>query len=74
MAGCIRDNKPPFRGGEIAIGDIDRNTLFPLRFETIGEEGIVEVNITVGRGIMPHRFQLVLKDGLRIIQETPDQG
>jgi hypothetical protein len=74
VPGSIRDDKTPFRRGKIAVGNIDRDALFPFRFKTVSDEGIIQVSLPVDRGIPFQCFQLVFEDGFRVEKEAPDQG
>ena len=43
MARGIGNNKFSFGGGKIAIGDINRNTLFAFGLQTIKKQGIIDL-------------------------------
>ena len=47
VAGRIGDDELAFRGGEIAVGDIDRDALLALRLQPVDQQG--EIEITAGR-------------------------
>ena len=70
----VRDDKFPFRCGEVAVGDIDRDALFALGFEAIGEEGEVYVFITAAARGFLHGFELVFEDGFGIVKEAADES
>src|SRR5699024_4310742 len=62
VPGRIGDDELAPRGGEIAIGDVDRDSLFALGAETVGEESEVGVVITALDARALYRFELIFKD------------
>ena len=76
MAGRIGDDELALLGGEEAIGDVDGDALFALGGEAIDQQG--EVDLAALRAdalaIGLQRFELILEDHLRIIEQSPDQG
>ncbi len=76
MAGRIGDDELALFGSEEAIGDVDGDALFALCGEAIDQQG--EVDLAALRAdalaIRLQRFELILEDHLRIIEEAPDQG
>ena len=76
MAGRIGDDELALLGGEEAIGDVDGDALFALGGEAIDQQG--EVDLAALRadalGVGLQRFELILEDHLRIIEQPPDQG
>jgi hypothetical protein len=43
MPGRIRDDKAPFVCCEVPVGDIDRDSLFPLRHQAVQKQGIIDL-------------------------------
>ena len=76
MAGRIGDDELALFGSEEAIGDVDGDALFALCGEAIDQQG--EVDLAALRadalGVGLQRFELILEDHLRIIEQSPDQG
>ena len=63
-------------GREEAIGDVDRDALFALRFQPVDEQG--EVHGVARRAellrVLLERDDLVVEQALGIIQKPPDEG
>ena len=62
------------RRGEISVGHVDRDALFPFRAQAVGEQrqvGAVGTAVVTGAR---HRVELVFEDRLRVEQEPSDQG
>ena len=70
----VRDDEFPFRCGEVAVGDIDRDSLFALGLEAIGEEGEVHILITAAARGFLHGFELVFEDGFGIVKKAADES
>ena len=64
-----------FRRGrrEVAVGDVDGDALLALGPQAVGEQGQVGVVAPCDAGAL-HRLQLVLEDGLRVVEQAPDEG
>ena len=64
-----------FRGGEIAVGDIDRDALLALRLQPVDQQGQIE--ITAGSAgslaVACEPGQLIVVDELGVVEETTDQ-
>jgi hypothetical protein len=70
----VGDDELALRRGEVAVGDVDGDTLFALGLEAVGEEGEVDVFVaTAARGLL-HRFELVLEDRFGIVKQAADEG
>ena len=72
VPGRIGDDEFAQRRGEVAIRDVDRNPLLALCRESVGEQGQVECLTAPARCVLD-RGELVGEDGLRVVQQTPDQ-
>ena len=45
MAGAVGDDEPPARGGEVAVGDVDRDALLALGAQPVGEQRELELAV-----------------------------
>jgi hypothetical protein len=75
VSGRVGDDEGPLGSREVAVGDIDRDSLLALRAKAVGEQR--EVDLTVG-AMSPlagfrDRVQLVLEDRFRVVEQTADQ-
>ena len=60
-------------GGEIPVGDVDRDPLLALGAQAVGEQREIDrPGIAVLRRLLDRR-DLILVDRLRVVQEPPDQ-
>lgn len=59
---------------EVAVGDIDRDPLFPLGAQSVREQGEIDVFVAALTGGVLNRFELVLEDRLGVIHQSPDEG
>jgi len=74
VAGRVGDDEVSPGGGEIAVGDVDRDALLALRLEAVGEQGEVDLVTRPDAGaVRPQGRQLVLVDRLGVVQEAPDE-
>jgi hypothetical protein len=70
----VGDDEVATRRREVPVGDVDRDALFTLGAQPIGEQGEVDV---VATPALAHRLdvlELVLEDRLRVVQQPPDEG
>ncbi len=75
VAGRVGDDELAARGGEVAVGDVDGDSLLALGFEAVGEEG--EVDVAVGGAVDAGALdggELVFVDGLGVVEEAADEG
>jgi hypothetical protein len=73
MAGRIRQDELAASGREVPIRDVDGDALFALGPEPVGEQREIDrPGIAVLRGLLDRR-DLILVDGLRVVQQSPDQ-
>ena len=72
----VGDDELALLGGEVAVGDVDRDPLLALGLETVGEERRVEEAVRVADGdrVAGDRRELVLVDHLAVVEETADEG
>ncbi len=73
VAGGVRDDEPALRGGEVAVGDVDGDALFPLGPEPVGEKRKVHVLIAPRQARALHGLELVLEYLFRVVEETADE-
>ena len=74
VAGGVGDDEFPLGGGEVAIGDVDGDALFALGAQAVGHQGKVGVVVAAfTRGALDGG-ELVLHDGLGVVQQPADEG
>ena len=58
------------------IGDVDGDALLALGFETVDEQGEIEIlaGRTVARRILGERGELIFENQFRIVEQPPDQS
>ena len=73
VPGRVGEDELPPRGGEIAVGDVDRDPLLALGLQAVGEQR----EIDRPGGAVPRRLldrvHLILVDRARVVQQPPDQ-
>src|SRR6266702_3723847 len=74
VARCVGDDELAPRGGEVPVGDVDRDPLLPLGPQAVGEQGKVGVLLTAVAAGALHGRELVLEDRLGVVEEPPDEG
>ena len=73
VARRVGDDELAVRGGEVAVGHVDGDALLALGPQAVGEQGQVGVLVaTVAAGALD-RLELVLEDGLGVVEQAPDQ-
>ena len=76
VTGAIGEDEAAVAGGEIAVGDVDRDALLALGAEAIGQQ--CEVELAVGEpalgGRAGHLLELIGEDRLGVVQQTTDEG
>ncbi len=75
VSGAVGEDERAAVGGEVPVGDVDRDALFAFGPEAVGEEGEVELAADEAafgarRG---HGRKLVGEDRLRIVEEASDE-
>ncbi len=73
VTGGVGDDELAGRGGEVPVGDIDRDALFALGSQPIGQQCQVGVLVPPLAADPFNRFELVLEDGLGVVEEATDQ-
>src|ERR1700682_141038 len=74
MPWTVGDDEPPPRGGEVAVGDVDRDPLLALGPQAVGEQREVERSLpTAALAGLCDVLELVLEDLLRVVQQPPDE-
>jgi hypothetical protein len=73
VPGCVgEDELPPCRR-EIAVGHVDRDPLFALGAEAVGEQREIDrAGVPILRRL-GDRVNLILVDGLRVVEQPADQ-
>ena len=61
------------RGGKVTVSHVDRDALFALGAEPIGEQREVDHGIAAAAGTFLHRAQLVLENALRVVEQAADK-
>ncbi len=76
MARGVGDDELPPRCREVAIGNVDRDSLLPLGFESVGQEREIDVaaGTPLGRRVGLETGEGVLVDHLRVVEQAPDEG
>ena len=72
----VGNDEFPVVGREIAVGHVDGNALFALGFQSIEQQGIVDVfaGIADALAVALQGIQLVFVDFLAVVQQPPDEG
>ena len=72
VAGRVRNNELAPRRREVAVRHIDRDALFALRAQAVGQQRKIDL---AGRGgaFAFNRPHLVLVDRLRVVEQPPDE-
>ena len=73
VPGGVGDDEPALRGGEVAVGDVDRDALLALGAQAVGQQGEVDELVAhPPAGLLDVR-QLVGEHLLGVIQQPADQ-
>ena len=73
VAGGVGDDELAGRGGEVAVGHVDGDALLPLGPQAVGQQGQVGVLVAPLAADPLDRLELVLEDGLGVVQQAPDE-
>ncbi len=73
VTGGVGDDELAGRGGEVAVGHVDGDALLPLGPEAVGQQGQVGVLVAALAADPLHRLELVLEDGLGVVEQAPDE-
>ena len=69
----VGDDELPLGRGEVAVSHVNGDALLPLGAEAVGQQGQVgPVCAALGGGLLD-AFELVLEDGLAVVQKATDQ-
>ncbi len=74
VARRIGDDELALRRGEIAVGDIDRDALFALGAQAVGQQRQIDVAAAAVGGRLGHARELVFVDALGIVEQAADEG
>src|SRR4029453_17756897 len=69
----VGDDELPLGGGEVAVGDVDRDALLALGPQPVGEQRQVGVGVAPLQAGALDRLELVLEDRLRVEEQPADQ-
>ena len=73
VPGGVGDDEFPLGRGEVAVGDVDRDALFALGAQAVGDQGEVGVVVPALLGGALDGGQLVLHDGLGVEEQPADE-
>ena len=73
MSWGVCDDEFSFWCSEVAVGDVDGDSLFSFCSESVGEEGKVEFFSSLVAEAFKV-FELVLEDGFAVVEESSDEG
>ena len=73
VARGVGDDEFPLGRGEVAVGDIDGDALFPLRAQAVGDQRQVGVVVAALLGGALDRRPLVFHDGLGVVEQAADE-
>jgi hypothetical protein len=74
VAGRVGDDELAPGGVEVAVGDVDRDALFALGAQAVGQQREVGVAVPAPPGGLLDVLELVLEDRLGVVQQPADQG
>ena len=74
MAGGVGNDEFPFGRGEITVGNVDGDALFPLGAKAVGEESEVDEAAAAVDGSLGDTGELIFVDAFGIVQKAADQG
>jgi hypothetical protein len=74
VSGDVGDDEAPARGGEVAVGDVDRDALLALGAQPVGEQRQVERPVAApARARLRQVVELVLEHRLGVVQQPADE-
>ena len=73
VAGGVGDDELAQRRGEVAVGDVDGDALLALGPQAVGQQGEVGVLVAALAADALDRLELVLEDGLGVVEEPADE-
>jgi hypothetical protein len=73
VAGRVGDDELSGRGGEVPVGDVDGDPLLALGPQAVGQQGQVGVLVPPLAADPLDRLELVLEDGLGVVEQSTDQ-
>ena len=74
VARGVGDDELPVRGRKVAVGHVDGDPLLPLRSEPVGKVGEIDLSSAGDVGGALKRLDLILHEGLGVVEEAADQG
>ncbi len=73
VPGGVGDDELPARGREVPVRHVDRDALFPLGPQPIGQQSQIGVLVAARGADRLHRRELVLEDRLRVVEQPADE-
>jgi hypothetical protein len=73
MARCIRHDELAARCGEVAVSDIDGDSLLALGAQAVGEIGEIDLAATGDVGGTLQRLELIFHEVLRVVKQAADE-
>ena len=73
VARRVGDDELPLRRGEVAVGDVDGDALLALGAQAVGEQRQVGALAPHPLARVLDGLELVLEDGLRVVEQAADQ-
>ena len=70
VPGAVGQDEGALRGGEVAVGDVDRDALLPLGPQTVGQQGEVRAGQAPIQADLLDSGQLVAQHGLGVEQQA----
>jgi hypothetical protein len=68
VPGRVGQDEAALRGGEVAVGDVDRDALLALGAQAVGQAREVELAVTPAQVV-----ELVGEDRLGVVEQAPDE-
>ena len=73
MARSVGDDELAMGGGEVAVGNINGDSLLPLGAQSISKLGKVDGGSGIPIGYFGHRAHMIFVDVLRVVKQAADQ-
>ncbi len=73
VAGRIGDDELPLRRREVTVRDVDRDALFALGAEAVGQKSKIDMTAAAVCRSFGNAGKLVLVDALRIVKQASDE-
>src|SRR5258708_2500984 len=73
VTGRVGDDEAPLGGGEVAVGDVDRDALLALGAQAVGQQRQVDEVLTLALAGLLDVRELVRQHLLAVVEQPPDQ-